>query len=56
MASLTASMATIYFASVVDNVAIDYKVAFQLITLPHKVNTYLVRDFLSKSPTKSKST
>ena len=49
-------MVSMYSALVVDNATVDYKVAFQLIALPHKVNTYLVKDFfLSKSPTKSKS-
>ena len=50
--SFTASMVVIHFVLIVDKAIVDCKVTFQLITLPHKVNTYLVKDLLlSKSLT-----
>ena len=60
IASFTASMVTMYHVFVttmystlmVDKAIVDCKVAFQLITLPHKMNTYPIKDLLlSKSPT-----
>ena len=45
IASFTAYVVVMYSALVVDKAIVDCKVAFQLITLPHKVNTYSAKDF-----------
>ena len=46
--SFAAFVATIYSASIINATIVNYKVAFQPITLPFKVNIYLVRDLLFK--------
>ena len=46
IASFNAFVATMYSTLVIDNETIDYKVVFQLITLPDKVNTYKLEIFL----------
>ena len=52
MASFIALATAIYSVSVADNTIVDYKVAFQLISLPKNVKTCPIRDlvFLSISP------
>ena len=52
MASFIALAAAIYSVSVADNTIVDYKVAFQLISLPKNVKTCPIKDlvFLSISP------
>lgn len=46
IASFTASVIGMYSASVVDKATTNSRTALQLIAIPYKVKTYLVRDFL----------